>query len=374
MKFRQISIVIGFVILLGAGFSTFKMMSTGEASEQQQKRQKARAVQARAIQNGTNPATISFTGKLEARKRIEIYAEVQGRFVSADHPFKEGVSFNKNEVLVQIDKREAEYNLRSQKSNLKNNITKMLPDLKIDYPEHFDRWQTYLEHIDLNKPVAPLPEVDEGQVDYFISARNIYSLYNTIKAQEERLTDFTIRAPYNGILTAAMIERGTLVRPGQKLGEFVKPGSYEMQVPIGASEYSLINKGDSVHFHSSDIKGEWKGSVIRINNKINPNTQSVQVTLATKGERLKEGMYLEGEIFAGQIPNSAKVPRRFVENMDYVWVIRKGELHKANVELQHTSDGEAIVKGLEDGTMLLNESIPTAYKGMPVKAVEESAI
>lgn len=374
MKFRQISIILGILILVGAGFVTRRMMTGGQQQTQKDKPEKARAVQARQITNKANEATIPVSGKLEAAKRIELYAEVQGRFIQADNPFKNGVTFNRNDVLVQIDKQEAAYNLRSQKSGLKNSIAQMLPDLKIDYPEHFERWQDYLQNLELDKPLPPLPAVDKQQVDYFISARNIYSQYNTIQAQQDRLADFTIRAPFDGVLTEALIDPGTLVRPGQKLGEFIQPERYELLAPIGSSELDKVATGDTVLLHSSDIAGQWRGQVIRVNKKINSSTQSVQVTIATEGEKLKEGMYLEGKIKTGLIQNSCEVPRRFVENGEFLWVIHDQKLQKASVEMLHSSDGRAIVRGLEEGTRILNESIPSAYEGMPVKPVKTATL
>ena len=374
MKFRQISIVLGGLILLGAGFLTSRMMAGGQDESQKAKPKRARAVLARTITNDANEATIPITGKLEATKRIELYSEVQGKFLKADAPFKQGVPFQQDEVLVQIDKQEALYNLRSQKSNLKNSITQMLPDLKLDYPEHFQRWQDYLQRFRLDKPLPPLPTVDEPQVDYFISARNIYSQYNTIKAQQARLGDFTLRAPFDGVLTEALIDPGTLVRPGQKLGAFIQPGRYELQAAIGAGELDKVQVGDSVALHTSDMVGNWTGKVIRINQQINANTQSVQVTIATEGSELKAGMYLEGRIQTGTIPNTCEVPRRLVENGNHVWIIQDQQLKKAEVEMMHSSNGTAIIRGLKDGTRILNEAIPTAYEGMRVKPVKTAAL
>lgn len=374
MKFRQISIVIGILILVSAGFITSRMMKSGQEKEEEPKQQKARAVKARSINNKANKATIPVTGKLEATQRIEVYAEVQGRFIRSDHHFKNGVRFQEGDVLVQIEKEQAAYNLRSQKSDLKNSITQMLPDLKIDYPQHFERWQDYLKEIKLDDPLPPLPKVKEQQVDYFISASNVYSLYNTIQAQQERLEDFTIRAPFDGVLTEALIDPGTLVRPGQKLGEFIQPNRFELQVSLGANELPKVNIGDTVTLRSSDIPGQWQGELIRINKKINANTQSVQITIATQGPRLKEGMYLEGTINTGAIPNTCQVPRRFIEEGKYVWVIREQKLQKATVQLLHSSNGTAIVRGLKDGIQILNEAIPAAYEGMRVKPVKTAAL
>ena len=71
-----------------------------------------------------------------------------------------------------------------------NQITLMLPDLKSDYAESFPAWEAYLQNLDPEKPLAPLPDPATNQEKYFVSARNLYNLYYTIQSQEKRLTKY----------------------------------------------------------------------------------------------------------------------------------------------------------------------------------------
>ncbi len=370
MKFRQISIIIGILILIGAIFLTRFLMSSGTDKEEKVEKEEAQAVKIRLVKNDTVPAFIPITGRLEGQKRIEIFAEVQGRFIRSSKAFKEGIAYEEGEVLIQMDNREARLSLQSQKSNLMNGIAKMLPDLKIDYPKHHQRWQDYLENLKVDEPLEPLPKVDQQQVKYFVTARNIYNQYYSIQSQAERLSKYTIRAPFDGVVTESLIDPGTLVRPGQKLGEYIATGRYEMKAALSARELALVDKKDSVALWSDDISGRWAGKVVRINEKIDAETQSAQVFVGTSGEPLKEGMYLEGKIYTGSVPNAYEVLRKYVEENDKVWIIKNDKLKKHPIEVVHTSQDKAIVKGLPDGTQILDESIPTAYVGMPVKPVK----
>ena len=57
-----------------------------------------------------------------------------------------------------------------------------------------------------------------------------------------------ISAPFSGILTEALVTEGTLIRNGQKLGEFIDPSDYEMEVNISKSYANLLKVGEVCGF------------------------------------------------------------------------------------------------------------------------------
>ena len=60
------------------------------------------------------------------------------------------------------------------------------------------------------------------------------------------MSKYQIRAPFSGTLTEALVSPGTLVRIGQKLGEFIDPSIYEMEVSINSEFANLLKVGNSV--------------------------------------------------------------------------------------------------------------------------------
>ena len=64
------------------------------------------------------------------------------------------------------------------------------------------------------------------------------------------LNKFVVRAPFTGILTEATINPGTLVRPGQRLGEFIDPSVYEIQIALQKSMIPFIQENDKVNLKS----------------------------------------------------------------------------------------------------------------------------
>src|SRR5690606_15560084 len=150
-------------------------------------------------------------------------AVVQGLFQHSAREFKPGESYEQGEVLIQMDAAELYATAQSARSELYNLIASLMPHLRLDYPDAYNNWQAYLHRFDIDKNIAQLPEIREEQERFFITGRQVYTNFYNIKNLEERLQKFTILAPFNGVLTEALVTKGTLIRSGQKLGEFINP-------------------------------------------------------------------------------------------------------------------------------------------------------
>ncbi|MDP5043425.1 MAG: efflux transporter periplasmic adaptor subunit, partial [Leeuwenhoekiella sp.] len=112
------------------------------------------------VKNDTVPIVIPANGNLVAKNRLELYAEVQGIFRSSAHDFKVGQSYTRGETLLNLDSSEYYASVQAAKSELYNLVTSIMPDLRLDYPEIFQKWQTYLNGFDINKSTPQLPETD----------------------------------------------------------------------------------------------------------------------------------------------------------------------------------------------------------------------
>ena len=250
------------------------------------------------VQNTTIPIVIPANGSLVAKRRVELYAEVQGIFQTSGKLFKPGQKYRGGETLIRIDAAEYYAGVQSAKSNLYNAIAAIMPDLRLDFPEVFQKWQTYLNNFDLNKTTPTLPELTSDKEKYFITGRGIVSNYYTVKNQEQRLAKYNIRAPFSGILTEALVTEGSLVRNGQKLGEFIDDSVYEMEVALSKTYASLLKVGEKVALNNLENTETFSGVVSRVNGSIDPTTQTITAFIEVKDDKLREGMYLEANLNA----------------------------------------------------------------------------
>ncbi len=231
--------VLGILLIIGSFF-----MAKGIVDSKKSFRPKAgkvvKTVFTEVVQNGTVPIVVTANGNLNAKQKVELFTEVQGVFNRGNKLFKEGQAYNKGETIIRIDASEYAATVQSAKSNLYNELTSIMPDLRLDYPEIFPKWQAYLNGFDMAKSTPALPEMLSENERFFISGRGILTSYYNVKNLEQRLSKYRITAPFSGVLTEASVTEGSLVRAGQKLGEFINPGVYELEVAVSKTYTDLL--------------------------------------------------------------------------------------------------------------------------------------
>ena len=156
----------------------------------------------------------------------------------------------KNEIFITINNTEYYSSVQSAKSNLYNSIVAIMADLRLDFPDIYPKWEAYLKTYDLEKTTPKLPEINSEKENYFVTGRGIVSNYYSVKNLEQRLSKYTIKAPFKGILTEALVTEGTLIRNNQKLGEYIDPSIYEMEVSLGENYANLLKIGENVKLNN----------------------------------------------------------------------------------------------------------------------------
>ena len=367
---KYISIALGIVLVVGAVFLVKTMIESNKKPERKAAKI-VKTVYIDIVENKDIPITIKANGNLVAKNKIEIFSEVQGVLQAITKEFKAGNTYKKGEVILKINNEEHYANLQAQKSTLYNTITSIMPDIRLDYPVEYEKWQAYLISFDFDKTTPVLPEINSEKEKFFVSGRNIYTTYYNVKNMEVRLNKYIIRAPFKGILTEALVNPGSLVRQGQKLGEFINPSIYEMEVAINANYIDLLQTGNSVKLHNLNSSNTWTGKIIRVNGKIEQASQTVKAFIQVAGKELREGMYLEANLVAKQEKDAYEMPRKLLVNNESVYVLKDSVLDLVKVNPVYFKENSVVIKGLENGTEVLAKNVPGAYAGMIVKVAND---
>ncbi|GAA3557045.1 efflux RND transporter periplasmic adaptor subunit [Snuella lapsa] len=358
--------VIGFV-LIAASVLLAIMLIANKNKPKPFKEKIVKTVFTDTVVNGTVQITIPSNGSLVAKRRVELYSEVQGVFKMGTKLFKPGQQFRKGETLIRMDASEYYASVQSSKSNLYNAIAAIMPDLRLDFPDVYSKWQDYLNSFDIKKTAPVLPEMDSDKENYFISGRGIVSNYYNVKNMEQRLSKYTILAPFTGILTDALVTEGSLIRNGQKLGEFIDPSVYEMEVAVSKSYAHLLKIGEQVVLTSLDKTETYKGFVSRVNGSVDPTTQTITAYIEVKDEKLKEGLYLEANLSAKQEKDAIEINRNLLLDTQQIFVVRDSILDVIDVKPVYFSESKVVVKQVPNGTIILKKMVPGAYAGMLVR-------
>ncbi len=326
------------------------------------------------VKNRSVPIIVPANGNLVAKQRLELYSEVQGVFRKGSKLFKAGQTYRQGELIINIDASEYYAAVQSAKSDLYNLITSVMPDLRLDYPDFYGKWQSYLNGFDLNQTTPELPELVSENEKYFISGRGILTSYYNVKNMEQRLSKYRIRAPYTGVLTEALVTEGTLIRSGQKLGEFINTGVYELEVAISKSYSDLLRLGEQVELGNLDNTKTYTGTVSRINGKVDQTTQTITAFIEVSNPDLKEGMYLEAKLNAKEEEEAIEVDRSLLLENDQIFVVKDSVLDLIDVRPIHFSNKTVVLKNVPEGSVMVSKPVVGAYEGMLVKIYEEPQI
>ena len=366
---KLILAILGVLFITGAIYGA-KMIINSKSKTRKAPSKVIKTVFVDTVKNTSIPIIIPANGNLVAKRRVEIYSEVQGIFKPGSKLFKPGEKYQKNEAFISINDTEYYANVQLAKSNLYNSIAAVLADLRLDFPEVFLKWEAYLKSYDLNKPTPKLPKMVSEKENYFITGRSIVSNYYTVKNLEQRLSKYTISAPFKGILTEALVTEGTLIRSNQKLGEFIDPSVYEMEVSLSKTFASLLDVGETVELNNLEHTKKYSGIVSRVNGSINSATQTIAVYIEIKNSSLKEGMYLEANLNAKKEKNAIEVNRGLLLDENKIFIVRDSVLDMINVRPVYFSNTKVVLKDIPDGTIILSSPFPGAYVGMMVKPLQ----
>ncbi len=364
--------LLGIAIII-ASFFVAKAIVSSKTRPKAKVDKVIKTVFAEQVKNGTIPIIVPANGNLVAKRRVELYAEVQGVFQKGNKYFKAGETYRKGETIINIDAAEYYASVQSSKSNLYNLITSIMPDLRLDYPEVYPKWQTYLSEFDLDKTTPPLPEMSSEKEKYFISGRGILTSYYNVKNQEQRLRKYRITAPFSGVLTEVLVTEGSLVRSGQKLGEFINTDIYELEVSISKTYSDLLKVNEEVQLVNLDRTKTYTGKVARINGSIDQASQTIKAFIDVSDEDLKEGMYLEANLNAKQETDAIEIDRSLLLENNQIFVVRDSLLDVIDVKPVYFSDRQVVLKEIPEGTTIITRPVVGAYAGMLVKIYQDDS-
>ncbi len=372
MKKRQIIIIATAIGILVIGKLVGDLLGKPKDKKAKPPRTNITTVFTQVVENDSVPIYIESTGVLKAIRRIELFSEVQGVMEADNGRFKAGNSFRKGDLLINIRSNDQEAQLFAQRSSFESALTSIMPDLKVDFPDDFKKWEEYLIAFSTTSSVRDLPEVKSEKLNSFLVGRGIYRDYHSLKNLEIINAKYSLRAPYDGVLIKANVDPGTVIRPGQALGTFIQADSYEMETSVDAVSADKLQIGQKVELSMQGIEDKkWEGTISRLVKAIDVNSQMSTFFVKVDSEDLKEGMFLQAKVEARKIPNSFQLSRSSLIDKDQVYVVQADSLVLKEITNEYFTQNEVVISGLKDGEVVLNKVPPSAFPGMKVSVYKE---
>ncbi len=364
------------LILFGGRYAQKSLAGRETPVRQMSFTERTKTVKAEPVEYRSREIAISNIGRVLSENAIDLITEVQGTIEKGDVLLKRGQRFRKGQVLFKVNDEEARLSLYAQKSNFMTTLAGILPDLKLDFPDTYEAWQTYFDQLSVEEPLPTLPEIKNSQEKIFFSTKNVINEFYNIKSAEERLSKYVVEAPFSGSIFDVLQEVNSVVNNGTRVARIAQAGLLELEVPMRVEDLNYLRTGLTVDVYAENRESKWRGRVKRIGSIVDPTTQSVNVYIgfSSGGKQIYEGQYLTVQIPGTRVRDVMEIPRNAVFNQNQVYVVNDSSLlNVKSIQIEKLNDETLYFSGLQKGEKVVTEPLVNVYENMPVVLEDESS-
>ncbi|MDX1798925.1 MAG: hypothetical protein R3255_09785 [Candidatus Lokiarchaeia archaeon] len=119
------------------------MSALGSTEKHSKKRDvppELRLVETETVNFGNLTLEIEGNGVVQSKRELNYVSEASGVVLFAKNDLKDGTFVVEGEKILQVDSREVENNLYTLRSEFMNSLAAVLPEIKIENKEAFDKW------------------------------------------------------------------------------------------------------------------------------------------------------------------------------------------------------------------------------------------
>lgn len=366
-------VIIGFLIMSSLG-------STEKQSNKHEIPPEVRLVKTESVNFGDLTLEIEGNGVVQSQRTLNYVSEATGVSLFAKNDLKDGTFVRKGETIIKVDSREVENTLFTLRSEFMNGLATVLPDIKVEDVDAYNRWYNYFINLDIHKTTPELPEILSSQEKIKLSGRGVFSKYYAVKNQEILLSKYIIVAPFSGYLNSQGIIEGSFISKGQQLFYLSDAKNVEIAVPLLVDEINLIDfsKTPTVKIYSNKNKEEvLRGKIYRKETILNRNSQTLNVYVTFYNKNLNPyflpGNYISLQISGKKLFDVARIPRYVVDNEQNVFTMEDGKLGKQKVDVITIQGNVAIIKHtVPDNMKIVTTILQRPLIGMNIKSSNES--
>ena len=336
--------------------------------------------------------SIESQGTVVARTRTSLISEVSGRVLKVSPNFVVGGTFNKGDLLLELDPTEYEVAMQRAKANL----ISMNAQLTFEQARAV---QAEKEWGMTGRPAEEAPLLALRK-PYLEEARaNVLQAEAEVKQAKLKLSRASIRAPYTGMVAAKGVDIGQYVAVGAPLGETFAIDFAEVRLPLTKRDLSMMNSFSTADKSShlevilrgsiDDNIKQWQAKLVRSEGVISEQNRALYVVVQIDDPyvRLKSdspmarfplfmGTFVTATIGGKTISDAFAIPRHaLLEGSKVALVDAEQRLRLQMVEPIFGDDQFYYVSsGLENGDELIVSAMGLPIEGMKVSPDKESSV
>ncbi len=363
-------------MLAGAVLLAAYAVKNKPAPKKSMKQEDALYVKAKKVMNEQVVSSVTHQGRISSYETVSLAAEVNGRIMEGHVPFKEGENFNKGDLLIRIYNEDIKAALAAGKSSFLQKLSSVLPDLQVDFPEEYDKWKQFFTSIDVHKELPQLPEIHSEKEQVFMASAGILSEYYSLEKQEINLNKYNIYAPFDGSFQQVKRQVGAVAGMGADLASIVRTDRLEVVVPVPPKDAKWIEPGNKVTLTGSDDH-KTTGTVTRIADFLDENTQSVKIYvkyLPQGKQSFRIGEFVDATFYIQKQAVGMAIPREALVSEKKVYIVKNHHLQLKKISVERELNDAVVISGLDNGTLVVTESLVDVQEGDEVRIRQQVKI
>ena len=324
---------------------------------------------------------IDSYGTVKPRTQSLLVAQASGQIIEVSDEFREGGFFEKGDVLLKLDDRDHQAEVKSAQANLLTAEQSLLEE-KARGQQALTDWKRLGGSSQASSLVLREPQLAAAQAQ-------VLSAQAALEKAELDLERTKVTAPYAGRILSRSVDLGQVVSNNTQLATIYAIDSVEIRLPIKNKDLSFVNlpeqyrdgaknqAGSLVKF-SSDLVGEqtWQGQLARTEGAIDENAQQLYVvakiddpykSTASNQYPIKIGQYIKAQIAGKTVQNALIIPNSTIYQGTYVYVVEGNVLKRKDVTFAWQNANEAMIKtGLKANDKLVVTPLGQVSSGTKV--------
>lgn len=336
----------GLVLTLGAGCgSRVDAAENKKASQPQQAAAQDAAVKADTVQVGEGkvPRYLTLTGTLSAYEDSDVAAGAAGKVLSVH--VERGSVVKKGDVLVRLDARASSASLEEARAQV--TLAKSQLELATADCERNDKL--------FASGTVSSADHDRAQAQCRNAAAQLASASARLSMLEISVSDATIRAPFDGVVSERVVSVGEYVRQDSKVVTLVALDPLRLSLTVPESSAAFVQKDQSVEFTltaSPDVVHKTKVSFVGAGLRNGTRDLVVEALVPNKDRALLPGQFATAKVQLGEqqlpvVPRSAVLGEGARRR---IFVVSDGRLEERFVQVSESSgDSLGVMAGVRAG-------------------------
>jgi RND family efflux transporter MFP subunit len=398
---RRQKSVFGWRLTAFAAFSALALAgcSRSETAQARGRDDTAKAVKVEPVRQEAIHRSVEVVGTLTAVDEVTVSAEAEGRVSKLLADLGDRVAAG--QVLIELDREKAEYNLDQQKAALARALAQygapdsthlppieQTPDVKRAQAELVQAKQSYDRADELHKrQLVPKQTLDDAdamlrtkQAGYDSAIQNAKNLRASIDASDasakladRQLRDAYIRAPFDGYVEKRLVNLGEFVKNQTPVMSVVRVNPLKVTSEIPEKMTPWIETGQPVQLHVDAFPDKTiTGKVSRISPAVNTATRAFpfEALVPNSEGLLKPGTFARVHIESAKIDQVLTLPYDAIQyryGVNRVFVVDGDHLSARELKVgERLGNRIEVVAGVKPGEVVAVTEPDKLLDGMKV--------